>query len=406
MFIERDITEKLQTLMADERILLLLGARQTGKTTLLRKLKERTEGTTHLFSLEDPLLRAKLNETPEAIFQYIPKPESGRIFLFLDEIQYLNDPSNFLKYIYDIYGDHIKLIGTGSSAFYIDKTFKDSLAGRKRIVTVAPFSFHEFLAAKETPQQLIDALSPLPSALTTARKRTLLTPVRDELGRLMREYLLYGGYPAVVIEQDPEEKCERLQELFQSLLKKDFHEAGIKNEKAFYAILKMLAAQSGSTVSSLELANTVGVSLPTVKNYLYVLQKASIITECRPFSRNVRKELTKMPKYYFNDTGYRNAVLASFRPIDDRLDSGATLETAFFGICAKAGVDPINFWRTQDGREIDFILGEELAFELKMNPTKFSPKQYKRFTDVYPDIPLRPVTWNSETDLDLLDFID
>jgi predicted AAA+ superfamily ATPase len=404
MFIERDITEKLLALLADERILLLLGARQTGKTTLLRKLQEQVESDTYFLTLENPLLLAKLNENPEFVFQYIPQPDSGRIFLFLDEIQYLDDPSNFLKYLYDLYSDRIKLVATGSSAFYIDKKFKDSLAGRKRIVTITPFSFREFLSAKKQ-KHLIEAISQSPPAFHAPSKREILIPVREQLFRFLYEYLLYGGYPAVVLENNLEEKKERLQELFQSLLKKDFHEAGIKNERAFYSVLKMLAAQSGSTVSCHELANTVGVSLPTVKNYLYVLQKAFIVTECRPFSRNVRKELTKMPKFYFNDTGYRNAILNSFRPIDDRLDSGATLETAFFGLCAKAQIKPINFWRTQDGREVDFVLGEEAAFELKMSPTKYSPKPYKRFTEAYPTIPLQLVTFNSEKDLDLLDFV-
>lgn len=404
MFVERSILNGIRPLLEDERILLFLGARQVGKTTLLRKIRDGVEGVSFFVSFEDPRILAAVNGNPEQIFDFIPKPVAGRQFLFLDEIQYLDDPSNFLKYIYDLYGDRIKLIATGSSAFYIDKKFKDSLAGRKRIIPLHPFSFKEFLLAKKR-EDLAEVLFESAPAFDLLRKRALLVPDRDELYPLLDEYICFGGYPAVVLESDLKEKEVRLQELFHSLLKKDFNEAGIRNEAAFYALLRMVAAQAGSTVSAHELANTIGVSLTAVKNYFHVLQKANIIGECRPFSRNVRKELTKKPKIYFRDSGYRNVVLDCFRPISNRIDAGETLENVFYGECVKAGIARIQFWRTQGGNEIDFVLNEHSAFELKMNPAKFSRKKVRSFLEAYPEIPLSVVTARSDKELDLLDFV-
>ena len=134
----------------NDDILLLIGARQVGKTTVLRsiyRLIEKRDQNVYMFSLEDPMLLADLNAHPENIFNYIPK-QNNRIFLILDEIQYLDNPTNFLKYIYDLYAGKIKCVVSGSSAFYVDRKFKDSLAGRKRIIKLFSFSFSEFLLTK------------------------------------------------------------------------------------------------------------------------------------------------------------------------------------------------------------------------------------------------------------------
>jgi len=140
--VKRNIWSRCKKYLERKEILLIIGARQTGKTTLLRAIASHLEqegGKAFFLTLESPLLLAALNENPENIFKYIPRSEQQK-YLLLDEVQYLQNPSKFLKYIYDIYSDTIKLVVSGSSAFYIDRSFKDSLAGRKRIIELFPFS--------------------------------------------------------------------------------------------------------------------------------------------------------------------------------------------------------------------------------------------------------------------------
>ena len=405
MFVERTLLPLLDRLLKDDRVILLVGARQTGKTTLLRYVKAQLKNKglpVWFLTFEDPLFLGEVNQHPENLFQYVPKPNGERIFILLDEIQHLADPSNFLKYIYDLYGDQVKLVVTGSSAFYLDEKFHDSLAGRKRIVFVSPFSFSEFLRAKKH-EDLAEEVSCNPF-FATGKKRQILKPVRRELLALLQEYAQFGGYPGVVLESDLEEKKFRLQELYQSLLKKDVADAGIKNEYAFYSVLKLLAAQTGCLVNALELSNTVKVSRTAVDRYLHVLRKSFIVESCPPFHRNIRKELSKMPKYYFYDSGYRNAILNSFSRLSDRMDSGAALENLFFSECCKADVQEIRFWRTQDGKEVDFVLEGTRAFELKVDAGRFNPSKHTSFIKGYSDVPLRAVGWQSEDDLEMLDF--
>jgi len=405
MFVDRNIQPLLDRLLKDDRILLLVGARQTGKTTLLhyvRKGLEEQGQSIWFLTFEDPLFLGEINEHPENLFQYVPKPDAQHIFVLLDEIQYLKDPSNFLKYIYDLYKDRIKLVVTGSSAFYLDEKFHDSLAGRKRIVSIYPFCFSEFLRAKNR-QDLAEEVR-LNSFFATGKKRELLRPVRRELLVHLQEYACFGGYPGVVLEPDIDEKKFRLRELHQSLLKKDVADAGIKNEYAFYSVLKLLASQTGNLVNALEISNTVKVSRTAVERYLHVLRKSFIVERCPPFHRNVRKELSKMPKVYFYDSGYRNAVLNSFDRLSDRLDSGAMLENLFFLECCKEGVQEIRFWRTQAGKEVDFVLDTTHAFELKLDASRFNAAKYASFVEGYPEIPLHPVGWQSEVHLEMLDF--
>jgi len=405
MFVDRNVQPLLGRLLKDDRILLLVGARQTGKTTLLRHLRKQLEGqgqSVWFLTFEDPLFLGEVNRHPENLFQYVPKPEAQNIFVLLDEIQHLEDPSNFLKYIHDLYKDRIKLVATGSSAFYLDDKFHDSLAGRKRIVPIYSFCFSEFLRSKNRPDLAKEVRSN--HFFSTGKKRGLLRPVRRELLAHLQEYARFGGYPGVVLESDVDEKKFRLQELHQSLLKKDVADAGIKNEYAFYSVLKLLADQAGNLVNALEISNTVKVSRTAVDRYLHVLRKSFIVESCLPFHRNVRKELSKMPKYYFYDSGYRNAILSSFGRLSDRLDSGATLENLFFAECCKAGVQEVRFWRTQGGKEVDFVLDGTRAFELKVDAERFNAAKYVSFVKGYPDVPLRPVGWQSEDDLEMLDF--
>ena len=381
MSIIRDITLKAQDYLDRDEILLFIGARQAGKTTILRQLQasiEKRGEPSFFMNLDDPDYLSLLNASPKNLFQIFPIDLKKRTVVFLDEIQYLSDPSRFLKYIYDEYRGKIKLIVSGSSAFYIDKKFKDSLSGRKIIFYVWTLSFREFLRFKGE-----DKLS----------ERDWKTPALSEaeiLARNYNEYILYGGYPEVALSP-MEEKKEILREIAYSYIKKDIYESRIKKEELFYKLFKILAAQTGNLVNSSELAATIGVSKTAIEHYLYVMRKSFHLHLLPPFFKNIRKELTKMPKVYFFDLGLRNFFTGNFTPYAVRGDDqGRLLENAVFcQLFRSYEIEEIKFWRTIQGNEVDFLVGERQAFEVKAQPKKFQEKKYKVFFENYPSVNLR-----------------
>jgi uncharacterized protein len=376
---------------------IVTGARQIGKSTLLKYLFEQiTDQPTVFLNLERKNILVDLNENPENVFKYCPENTDKRVIVFIDEIQYLADPTNFLKLLYDEYVDRIKIVATGSSAFYIDTNFKDSLAGRKKIFELKTLDFEGFLKFKGENGLIKD--------LRNIRLNSQLkTPNITRLRIYLEEYLTYGGYPAVTLDTDIESKKERLRELRDSFLKKDILESGVKNADKFYKLCMLLAGQVGSLMNVNELGNTLNLSNVTVENYLYILQKCFHITIVKPYSNNLRKELVKMPKVYFNDLGLRNAMLNSFQIVDMRLDKGFLLENLIFRRLSETNdQNKIKFWRTVDAHEVDFVLLDDnfnakKAIEVKFSETEIKPKKYKAFTEHYTEIPLEFMTWESNS---------
>lgn len=377
MSIIRDITIKAQEYLKDDDILLFTGARQAGKTTILRQLAERVEkkhGNLYFLNLEDPDYRSLLNQSPKNLFKIFTIDLKKRNFIFIDEVQYLNDPSNFLKYMYDEYRGRIKLLVSGSSAFYIDRKFKDSLAGRKGIFHVKTLSFREYLRFKNETDILQKDF------------QSLGMSDHDRLSVHLYEYMTYGGYPRIVLAS-AHEKTDLLSEIAYSYIKKDIYEASIRREDIFYKLFKILSSQTGNLVNFSELAHTLGVSKTAIDNYLYVMQKSFHIALVKPFYKNIRKELTKMPKVYFFDTGLRNFFVSNFKSFVIRDDKGALLENMVFRqLIEKYPVDEIRFWRTSQGQEIDFIADAKEAFEVKASSAGFKEGSYRVFSKHYSDM--------------------
>jgi predicted AAA+ superfamily ATPase len=377
MSILRDLTPKIEKYLDAEEILLLIGARQSGKTTILHQIEEtlkKKSRSCYFLNLEDPDYLDLLNKSPKNLFKIFPFDFKKRTFLLIDEVQYLANPSNFLKYFYDQYREKIKIVATGSSAFYLDKKFKDSLAGRKKIFYVLTLSFREFLRFKGEEE------------ISKKELKNLTLSEKEIISRYWQEYLIFGGYPRVVLAPLPE-KEEILSDLAYSYIKKDIYEANIRQDEIFYRLFKILASQTGNLVNSSELSLTLGVSKTSIDNYLYVMQKSFHIRLISPFFKNIRKEITKMPKVYFLDLGLRNFFLKNFRPFYEREDKGALLENAVFRqFLVKYDFEEIKFWRTVQRNEIDFVVAEKLAFEVKVQPKTFKIKNYKSFFENYPKI--------------------
>ncbi len=377
MSIIRDLTLKLKKQLQSDEILLLVGARQAGKTTILHQIEnilKKKNQDCYFLNLEDPEYLSLLNKSPKNLFKIFPFNLRKKTFLLIDEVQYLDNPSNFLKYFYDEYPGKIKIIASGSSAFYLDKRFKDSLAGRKRIFYVLTLSFKEFLRFKNEKE------------LSQKDFKKLTLSEKEKIIPYWQEYLIYGGYPRVVLAPQ-EEKEDILRDIAYSYVKKDIHEANIRQDELFYKLFKILASQIGNLVNASELASTLGISKTAVDNYLYVMQKSFHIRLVSPFFKNVRKEITKMPKIYFLDLGLRNFFLRNFRFYQQREDKGQLLENILFRqLLEKHHFEDIKFWRTIQKNEVDFVVNEELALEVKVQPKKFKKKNYKVFFENYPDI--------------------
>ncbi len=391
MVFPRDVTSKIQKYLLTDEIILLVGARQAGKTTILHQIedvvKREKKSPCHFLNLEDPDYLSLLNQSPKNLFKIFPLELNSRQFLFIDEVQYLDNPSNFLKYFYDEYKGRLKIIASGSSAFYLDKKFKDSLAGRKKIFHVFTLSFKEFLRFKGE------------EALSQKNFKKLTLSEKETVNRYYYQYLIYGGYPRVVLAPLAE-KQEVLRDIAYSYIKKDILEAGIRQDEVFYKLFKILASQTGSLVNSSELSSTLGVSKTAIDNYLYVMQKSFHLRLIKPFFTNVRKELTKMPKVFFLDLGLRNLFLKDFRSYEVRADKGSLLENAAFRqLLENYGFEEIKFWRTTSGREVDFVVGETEAFEVKAQVGKFTQKKYQSFSENYPQKELAVVSLNSKEEL-------
>ena len=384
---KRNLFKQLVSHLDKKEYTIITGARQTGKSTLLRQLEEYCIAKQHPvlhINLENKNILSELDKSPLNLLSFLPISEK-RITILIDEIQYLQDPSNFLKLIYDEYAEKIKLVVTGSSAFYIDDTFKDSLAGRKKIFNLLTCSFDEYLRLSQK-EELADEIARIQS--NTDAKSLQLEILQQE----WENYTIYGGYPAVITEPDKQEKIARLAEIRDSFTKRDILESGVQNETAFYNLFRIIANQSGNLVNANELSKSLRIKCETINHYVRILQKCFHVAIVKPFSRNIRKELIKMPKSYLMDTGLLCSLLNNFQPFHLRSDKGMLWENSYYRIlCDKYGQDNILFWRTSDNNEVDFILPyleNPYAIEIKYNERLIKESKYKKFIENYPDIPL------------------
>jgi predicted AAA+ superfamily ATPase len=295
------------------------------------------------------------------------RTQHKKLFVLIDEIQYLDNPSSFLKLV----GDHhreIKLIVSGASSFEIKKKFSDSLAGRTVNFEIYPLSFREFLA--------FNKYLFIPQKKLTSKKIT-------ELKSLFEKFVLYGGYPKIVLAGNIERKEKYLQQIIDTYIKKDIRDlAEIKDVGKFNRLLEALAAQSGRLLNVIELSNTCNLAKQTVETYLFLLEQTYIIKLVRPFYKNLRSELSKTPKIFFLDTGLLQMLWLKALP---REILGPVFETSIFAELVKAyGRENINYWRTTDKKEIDFILRKgqiPLPIEVKLNFAHFQKPPIKYFQE-------------------------
>jgi len=392
----RDILKAITSLLEEENILLLTGARQTGKTSLLYLLIRHLWNNSippsqivyfDLENIHDFSLLNDLNDFNDfwQILRDKGVDRAKRVFVFVDEIQHLSNPSSFLKYLHDHYKPKLKFIVTGSSSLEIRKKFTDRLTGRVYRFVVKPLSFQESLQFKDE-KDLAMLLAPFhfPFWISATRPEEAFKNIspgqRRKLDDLLREYLIFGGYPAVALKENPQIRQRDLQEIYSLYVRRDIKDLGnIADVTGYNRLVSLLCLQVGNLVKEQELALSSGLSRPTVKRYLFLLENTYVLKLVLPFFTNKRTEIIKTPKVYFEDTGLRNGVLNNFSPLNQRTDSGGILENFVFSQLSKQNErsDNIRFWRSQTKSEVDFIwqrsINEPYPIEVKSNYVQKQP---------------------------------
>ena len=392
MLYKRQIIDEIIKYLFIDEVLVLHGARQVGKTHILywlqKYLKKNNRDCLYL-DLEDSrnkvVLDAGVEEFIKLLREHGLEPnQSHKTFVFIDEIQYLKSPSEFLKLIADHHKE-IKLIVSGSSSFAIKSKFKDSLVGRTINFEIFNLSFGEYMMFQN--KSLINADNPSKKKL-------------DELLTTYREYVLYGGYPKIALTPDIEIKEKRLQQIIDTYIKKDVRElANIDDWEAFNRLLEILASQSGQIINYSELANTCRIAKQTVKKYLFILEETYILKLVRPYHTNLRSEISKTPKLFFYDSGLMQMLW--LKSLQKEI-LGNVFETAVFvDLVKKYGKDSVYYWRTKDKKEIDFILKTKtgiLPIEVKLNSHGFKKSTFAYFIQKYKPNDYRIVSLNPPKD--------
>ncbi len=324
--IENQIIDRLTE---PKKIIILYGARQVGKTTLIRNiLKDRSEKILEINADEKRFQEILSSQD----FNQLQRLIAGYELLFIDEAQRIPNIGLNLKIIHDNIPD-LKIIATGSSSFELANKISEPLTGRTWTYTLFPISLLEW--------------------------KGILNPF--EMDQKIPEFLTFGMYPEVFNYKNELDKMDYLKELINSFLYRDLLDLNqLKNSSKIFDLLKLIAYQIGSPISYNELGRQLGLSTDTVISYIDLLEKVFVIFRLSGFNRNLRKEVTKNKKIYFYDVGVRNAIIENFSKPESRPDIGALWENFIIverikrNIYLRAHVNHY-FWRTYTGAELDFV---------------------------------------------------
>lgn len=360
----------LNDYLEPNKVLVIYGARQVGKTTLLNEFLKKTSLKYRLDSGDNIKIQEILSSED---FSKILDYASGYELIAIDEAQRVPKIGQGLKIIADQMPG-IKIIATGSSSFELSGQIGEPLTGRKNTITIFPVSQLEF-------KEIYNFY---------------------ELKENLVERLIFGSYPRAAVAVGKQKKISVAEEIMNSYLFKDILELEkIKNPKLITDLLRLLAFQIGSEVSLSELGSQLGIDYKTVGKYLDLLHKTFVIFNVRGFSRNLRKEITKKSKYYFYDNGIRNALISNFNDLELRDDVGKLWEN--FLVVERIKTQSYKkilsnnyFWRTWHQEEIDWLEDREgklFGFEFKFS--SMAEKKNKipdLFLKTYPNAEIKIIT--------------
>lgn len=364
--IHRILEEKIQPLLGGNKAIIVMGARQVGKSTLLNQLLGENKNALWLNG-DDIDVQNLFHEMSSTRMRALL---GNNKFLVIDEAQRIPDIGLRIKLVTDQVSD-VQVIATGSSSFELASKVNEPLTGRKREFKMFPLTFKEMVSHSN---------------------------LLDEL-RMIPHRLVYGYYPEVV--SNPGDEKNILKELSDSYLYKDILSLdSISKPDKLVRLLKALALQIGSQISYNEIGNMISLDSKTVERYVDILEKSFIVFRLGSFSRNLRNELKASRKIYFWDLGIRNAIIGNLAQIENRTDAGELWEN--FAIAERLKQNAYQnsfaqswFWRTQQQKEIDYIEEENgmiHAFEFKWNEHKARTKCPESFSTAYPDALFQVIT--------------
>jgi len=360
-FIKRSIQNQIVQSLQPQKVIVLLGARRTGKTVLLNQIIEQIQEPFLLLNGENMTMAELLaNRSPQNYRQLL----GDKKVLLIDEAQKIDQIGKVLKLMVDEI-EGLKIIATGSSAFDLRNLAGEPLTGRKKNFRLFPLSEVEYLQVEN----------------------------RFEKRENMEARLIFGNYPELLNIVGAKEKSDYLQDVVSSYLLKDILAfENIRNPSKIFNLLRLIAYQIGNEVSYQELGKQLGMSKNTVEKYLDLLSKVFVIHKVGGFSKNLRKEIVKNVRWYFYDNGIRNTIIANLNPLRMRNDVGTLWENYIFGERIKFqhyNRMLVNnfFWRTYDQQEIDWVEereGKLFGYEFKWNPKKkvSAPSGWR---NAYPD---------------------
>ena len=359
-------------------IVVLIGARQVGKTSLMKSVE--VDGKKIFLNGQDPEIAAlfqKLSVVEQYLKAYLDENLKG--YLMLDEFQYISGISTMMKLLTDKHPS-LKILCSGSSSLNILQEVEESLAGRVRTIEVSSLSFEEYILFRdENLYQLYQGLD------DNTESSALTVPVSN----LLAEYLIYGGLPRAALLAAPEDKVAVLDDIYITYLLKDVRNY-VENEfiVGFNKMLRILALQIGNMININRISVETGMSYKKCEEYIYLLEQMYIIKMIEPYESNRRKSIVKMKKVFFCDIGLRNMIAKNFNDLEFRDDKGYIFENYVMQELwrNKQAGGTLQFFRTSDGAEVDFVLNnlrEKIAVECKYKTlTKpVSLAAFNRFCD-------------------------
>ena len=335
-----------------KEVTMVIGPRQSGKTTLLRQLMDEMirDGRKVMYLNLDYEADNQFFESQITLIAKIKNDIGSAGTVFIDEVQRKENAGVFLKGIYDMDLGY-KFVVTGSGSFELNEKIVESMAGRKRLFELNSLSFKEFVDYK-TDYKYVENYDLLQKF------------EEDKLSLMLQEYLIFGGYPRVILSSDEAEKRLLATEIFNSYLDKDIRGwLGVDKIQEFTEMCRVLAAESGQLLDMTKLGKQTALSYKTIKNYLWYLEKTYIIRTVRPFGKNKVNELVRSPMVYFNDLGMRNFLLGQLYQRDFKInlvDTSFLFQNLIFLMLidlTEINLLPydICYWRTKSGAEVDFV---------------------------------------------------